>query len=369
MVINTFKAIYPNVNFITESESYFEGVKNEYVELKENGFFNSKSFESLYICQIVNETRTFTGLIAAVSIQDYLDGHIKGHEATLSAKEQVHVNIVLKNKAFLKPVLLTYPIVAEIHKILADYTSNNESFLKIENDIHRQVHTFWQIKDLELVNTLIDLFNKKVPVTYIADGHHRTSTTALLYNRLQGKIEQEDFSTLLAGFFPSNELEIDEFNRVVEALDEMSSITFMAKLSAVCEITPLEAGRKPLKKNEMTMLIKKEWFSLVWRQKVIEKHAADGLILDAALLNTEVIQNIIGISDIKNDPRVKYVEGPAGISAVKNLVAKDDDNIGFCLYPLLLDELMQVSDKGDILPPKSTYFQPRLRNGLIIMDH
>ena len=119
----------------------------------------------------------------------------------------------------------------------------------------------------------------------------------------------------------------------------------------------------------MTMLIKKEWFSLVWRKKIIEKHLSDGLILDAALLNTEIIQQIIGILDIKNDPRVKYVEGPAGINAVKNLVTKDDDYVGFCLYPILLDELMQVSDKGDILPPKSTFFQPRLRNGLIIMDH
>lgn len=369
MVINTFKAIYPNINFITESESYFEGVKNEYVELKENGFFISKSFESFYICQIVSESRTYTGLIAAVSIHDYLNGHIKGHEATLSAKEQVHVNIVLKNKAFLKPVLLTFPNVEEITQSLNEYIHKNESFLKIEKDIHGQTHTFWQIKDLQLVEKLIKLFAEKVPVTYIADGHHRTSTTALLYNRLKGQKEQEDFSTILAGFFPAQELEIDEFNRVIEALDDMSAITFMAKLAAVCEITPLESGRKPLRKNEMTMLIKKEWFSLVWRKKVIEKHTQDGLILDAALLNTEIIQNIIGISDIKNDPRVKYVEGPAGISAVKNLVAKDDENIGFCLYPILLDELMQVSDKGDILPPKSTYFQPRLRNGLIIMDH
>lgn len=369
MNINTFKAIYPNINFITESESYFEGVKNEYVELKGNGFYNTKPYESLYICKIINQNRTFTGLIAAVSILDYINGHIKVHEATLSAKEQVHVNIVLKNKAFLKPVLLTYPNVEEIHEVLQSYTELNDPFLHIEEDKYGQVHTFWQIQDADIVSTLIQLFSEKIPFTYIADGHHRTSTTALLYNRLKGHVEQDDFSTLLAAFFPSNELEIDEFNRVVESVDEISSLQFMAKLSAVCEIKALETGRKPQHKHEMTMIIKKEWFALSWRKHILEKHADDRILLDASLLNIEILNNILGIDDIKNDPRVKYIDGPAGINGVKNLLGKSQDNIGFCLYPIELNELMAISDDKILLPPKSTYFQPRLRNGLIIMDH
>ncbi len=369
MRITTFKALYPDLNFITESESFFEGVKQAYIELKESNFFRSKKDESLYICQIICEERTYTGLIAAVDIRDYLEGKIKKHELTLSAKEQVHVNLVLKNKAFLKPVLLTYPYVKAIHDILMQYVNNHQPFMKLEKDVHDQEHIFWQIKETDVIAELKKLFIEKVPVTYIADGHHRTSTTGLLYNRLSGKAEQEDFSRLLAGFFPSNELKIDEFNRVVEALNEISITTFMAKISAVCNIVPLEQGRKPLEKNELTMFINKEWYSLKWRPKIIQKYAEEDVILDVTLLNTEILENIVGIKNIRNDQRVTYLEGTLGIETLKNMVVRDEHSVGFCLFPIQLEELMRISDIGDVLPPKSTWFQPRLRNGLIIMDH
>lgn len=369
MRITTFKALYPDLNFITESESFFEGVKQAYLELKESNFFRSKQDESLYICEIKCEDRTYTGLIAAVDIRDYIEGKIKKHELTLSAKEQVHVNMVLKNKAFLKPVLLTYPYVKDIHDILLKYVNNHQPFLKLEKDVHGQEHIFWQIKEVDVIEKLKSLFIEEVPITYIADGHHRTSTTSLLYNRLAGKQEQDDFSRLLVGFFPSNELRIDEFNRVVEALNEISTTTFMAKISSVCNIEPLEYGRKPLEKNEITMFINKEWYSLKWRPKVLQKYASEAVIIDATLLNIEIIENIVGIKNIRNDQRVTYIEGPSGIETIKNMVVRSEHCVGFCLYPIQLDELMKISDVGEALPPKSTWFQPRLRNGLIIMDH
>ena len=369
MRITTFKALYPDLNYITESESFFEGIKQEYLELKESNFFITKKDESLYVCQIKTDTGTYTGLIAAVDINDYLDGRIKKHESTLSAKEQVHVNLVLKNKAFLKPVLLTYPYVKDIQDILINYTQSSEPFMQLDKDVHGQQHAFWQIKDPELIKTLKSLFKEKVPVSYIADGHHRTSTTALLYNRLHGKTGQEDFSRLLVGFFPSNELKIDEFNRVVDTFNDITPTTFMAKLSNVCNIEPLRKGRKPTSKHELTMYLNKEWFSLNWRPKVLEKYKRETVILDVTLFNKEILENIMGIVNIRSDQKVSYVDGPSGIEAIKTIVNRNEDLIGFCLYPIQLEELMKISDKEEVLPPKSTWFQPRLRNGLIIMDH
>lgn len=369
MRITTFKALYPDLNFITESESFFEGVKQEYLELKESNFFITKKEESFYICQIKTDYDTYTGLIAAVDINDYLDGRIKKHESTLSAKEQVHVNLVLKNKAFLKPVLLTYPYIKDIQDLLLNYAKTNKPFMSLEKDIHGQEHSFWQIKDPEQIKELKELFITKVPVTYIADGHHRTSTTALLYNRLSGKTGQEDYSRLLAGFFPSNELRIDEFNRVVNTFNDISPTSFIAKLSKVCNIEELDKGRKPLAKNELTMYLHKEWYSLTWRPKVLEKYKNETVILDVSLLNKEILEDILGISNIRSDQKVNYIEGPAGIEAIKSLVSRNETSIGFCLYPLQLEELMRISDNEEVLPPKSTWFQPRLRNGLIIMDH
>lgn len=369
MNINTFKAIYPNTSFITEPESYFEGVKNEYIELKENGFFNKDGEELLYIYRIQTADRSFLGLVAAVSVHDFINGHIKGHEETLLAKEQVHVNIVLRNRAFLKPVLLTYPHIHQISKVLETYISTHDALISIEEDIHGQTHTFWQITESKINEQLIEMFNKQVNVAYIADGHHRSSTTALLYNRLVGKPEQQDFSTLLAAFFPSDQLIIEEFNRVVEIPDHITDIAFMARLSKVCDITPLKTPHKPRKKHEMTMYLKREWFVLKWRNRIIKKYLSEGLVLDVNLLNIEILQKILEVEDIKNDPDVRYIDGSAGINAVRIAASKKDGAIGFCLYPVELDELMLVSDKGMLLPPKSTFFKPRLRNGLIIMDH
>jgi len=368
MKITSFSGLYPNLNFVTETESFFEGVKQEYLKLKESGFFNEFDANSLYVYRISTDARSHTGFIVAVDIEEYLTGNIKKHEATLSAKEQIHVNLVLKNRAFLKPILLTYPSINELHDILNQVTEESQPFLSVEKDVYGQEHSFWVI-DQNKNEKIIQLFEENIPVAYIADGHHRTSTTALLYERLAGTPDQQAYRYLMAGFFPSDELEVDEFNRVVEALAELSTSRFMALLSRVCDIKPLSSPEKPQAKHEMTLFINKEWYMLNWRAEILEKYKDDEVILDVNLLNIEILEGIIGIKDIRTDQRVKYIEGPAGLSGLKNMVVRNDHSIGFYMYPVLLEEMMTLADHNQVLPPKSTWFQPRLRNGLIIMDH
>ncbi len=231
-----------------------------------------------------------------------------------------------------------------------------------------ETHRFWAIREEGDLDFLKQLF-LKIPKCYIADGHHRMAATRLLYERAKKNPKKHKHDKILCTFFPVSELECYDYNRVIHNLETISMATFMALLSQVFDIEPMEQGGKPTQKHEITMYLRKEWFRLRWRRHVLAEYKDQRVILDTMLLNEKVLRDILKMGEIRTDERIEYVEGPQGIEPITKKVNRDDHSVGFCLHPLLLEELILIADDDKVLPPKSTWFEPRLKNGLIVKEY
>ncbi len=368
MIIRPFQAVFPNFDYVTSADAFFDRVKYEYPEFKKNDFFHKAAQEALYIYQIENPQRTYNGLIACVDIQEYLNGNIKKHENTLAVKEQQQMQLMLSRGAIVKPVLLTYHNVSKIEQQLEVAKKDLPLLFETTFASDKTTHRFWEVKDGEQIQRLQELFEQEVAKTYIADGHHRTSTFALMYERMKTKGEAAPYSHLLSAFFPVSELEIHDFNRVVSALDDISLTNFMARLSSLFDIDILKDIRKPQAKHELVMFLNRECYSLRWKASILAEYADQEVVLDANLLNEKVLDNILGITDTRSDDRITYVEGRKGIDTVRIKTNKRENRVGFCLYPVDLSDLITVADRGEAMPPKSTWFEPRIKNGVIVQE-
>ncbi|MEM6963650.1 MAG: DUF1015 family protein [Bacteroidota bacterium] len=368
MIIRPFQAVYPNTDYIASSDSFFGTVKEEYIAYRKSGFFNKASQESIYIYHIQTPHRTHTGIIASADINDYLDKKIKKHENTLAATEQRQMYLLMNRKAIVKPVLLIHPKVKKLSNMLHTIMQESVPFYTIHFESEDQHHTLWEVADGNRIEKIQQLFAKKIPETYIADGHHRCAASALLYTRTKKKKKANPFENLLTAFFAEDQLEIYDYNRVVDASGDVTLTQFMAQLSQVFEITIVDTPMKPQQKHEIVMFLNKEWFLLKWRKAVLDKYKDQEILLDSRLLDIYVLKNILGIADVKTDTRIKYVSGTEGLEAIRTKTLKSESRVGFCLYPAQMSDLLTTADQGGVMPPKSTWFEPRMKNGLIVQE-
>ena len=368
MRIRPFQAVYPNFDFITSVDGFFGDVKNQYPEYRKSGFFKKASQEALYIYQIKDEHHSYTGLIAGADIHDYLDGKIKKHENTLSDKEQQQMHLMMSRNAVVKPVLLTYPEVPEISALIEACIKKRKEFFSAVFESSHQEHTFWEISEGHLIQQFEDLFEEKVPAVYIADGHHRCSTTSLMYKQLVPKNKEGNCGLLLSAYFPNTELKIHDYNRVVEGLTDTTLTHFMARLSQLVDIEILTEAIKPAAKHEIAMIVNHEWYLLRWKPEVLKAYEHEDVLLDVSLLDEKILSEILGIEDVRTDMRIRYIEGPKGIEEVRSRTVRNANRVGFILFPATLDDLLRTADAGKTMPPKSTWFEPRIKNGLIILE-
>ncbi|MEO7176868.1 MAG: DUF1015 family protein [Saprospiraceae bacterium] len=366
MHINPFQAIYPNFDMVASADSFFDSVKEEYQNFVNNGFFQPDSGKSIYICEISSHDRSHRGILATCAVSDFLDGYILKHENTLASREQQMITLILQRNAMIKPVLLTYPPVAEIQHLMNEWISAHQPFYQVHFENGNEWHTFWKIDNEASIAAISKLFEQKVPVTYIADGHHRTSSSAYMYEHLEGKPMQAAFSQIFSCFFDYDQLQVFDYNRIVELTTDWSPVTFMAKLSGFFEIEPIVLPEKPKQKHEISMVINNEWFMLRWRPEILRQHEDEPVILDVALLNQYVFETALEIKDVRTDERIRYIPGTAGLDAIRIRAAKNDQRVGFCLFPIDIRDVQAIADAGQVLPPKSTWFEPRIKNGLLI---
>jgi len=366
MKIKPFRATYPNFDFIASPDSFCDDAKNSFREFQANGFFEKAPKDALYIYQIETDLRKHTGLIALNEVEDFFAGKVKKHEKTLSEREQQQMQLFLKWNAILKPVLLTYPPVSDISRWLENFTLANKPLYTTRFAKDRQTHRVWTVTEADDIRRLQSLFIDHVGGTYIADGHHRTTTVALLHERLKDKNQEFDFDNLFCAFFAADQLDILDYNRVVEGLRDLSPTQFIVRMSKIFDLNVLAEPRKPLEKHEIIMYAQKEWYSLHWKKTVLESHALDRVVLDASLLNELVLDKILGITDVRTDTRIIYVEGARGLEGVRKTTHENDDHIGFVLYPVTFEDMMRMADAGESLPPKSTFFEPRLKSAMLV---
>lgn len=367
MQIIPFKAVYPNFDYITSADSFFATVKEEYDEYYKSGFFLSNPEKAIYIYRIEHPEKSSIGLIASIHIDDYLNHNLKRHEDTIAAKEQRQIQLLLKRKAAVKPVLLTYPAVSEIDEFMDRFTGNHPTFFEIEIEEKRETHRFWVIDQPDDLSYIRELFARQVTYTYIADGHHRSAALATLYRKLKAR-QSGTFEHLLCALFPSSQIKIWDYNRVLNDLNGVSQTRFIAQLSDIAHIKVRKEAFKPDRPHQLSMCINREWYELTWKPEVLEAYRATGVILDSQLLNEKILRDILGIENVRNEPGITYIEGPQGLEGIRRKMIHTEAGVAFLLFPVPFESFVQMAESDQIMPPKSTWFEPRLVNGIIVHD-
>ncbi len=369
MRISPFKAVYADISMIASPQSFYDTVKVEYQDYKKSDFFKQYGQSAYYIYEIKTKDRTHLGLVTCVDIDEYSSGNIMKHEHTLAEKEQKMMNLLIQRKAMIKPVLLTYPPHKGLKIMLHQFCTEQKPFFHVKFDQSDEIHKIWAVNDEQNLAIISDIFNKQIPVVYIADGHHRCSAALHIHKSLQKRKKNEyHFDQLLSVFFDFDELIVLDYNRIVDALEDISPATFMARMSNLFDIKILPEAAKPRSKHEITMCIGREWYMLMWKPEVLKSAESSMVRLDAALLDKEVFQDILGFEDVRSDSRIDYIEGARELDYFQHKALKKRTLVGFCLYPIELSEVCQIADAGEYMPPKSTWFEPRIKNGMLIHE-
>lgn len=335
--------------------------------LKKKGYFYKEDRDKLYIYSLTMKGKTQVGLVACTSIDEYLDGKIKKHEFTIKDKEADRVDHVDKLDANTGPIFLTYKSVDEINKIIySEIKKTPEINFNTKDGVN---HKIWTIEDEDTLEKLILLF-KNVENFYIADGHHRCASAVKvgLKRREEKKnyTGNEEFNYFLSLIFPSIEVEIMDYNRVVKDLNNFTENEFLEKLRENFEVEVAKTSPyKPEGKGYFGMYLNDKWYKL----KVKDEFVKDDIIekLDVSILQNLVLDKILGIKNPRTDERIDFVGGIRGLHELEKRT-REDMKIAFSLYPTSLEELFEVADAGEVMPPKSTWFEPKPLSGLFIHE-
>jgi uncharacterized protein (DUF1015 family) len=309
--------------------------------------------------------RAQTGLVGCASIDDYLSNVIKKHEFTLAKKEQDRINHVNITDANTGPIFLTYRNDSAITSQINNWIRNHECVYDfVQSGIN---HTVWVIDDDSVISALEQAF-KGVKSLYIADGHHRCAS-AVKVGQMRRRDNpdytgEEEFNLFLAIAYPDSELEIMDYNRVVRDLNGLSFEQFKDKLSECFDISPLPERQKPPKKHTVSMLYGRQWYLLEAKEGTFDENDPVGQ-LDVSILQNNVLTPILGIDNPKTSDRIDFIGGIRGLRELERRV-NDDMVLAFAMYPTTVEDLMAIADAGAIMPPKSTWFEPKPLSGIFI---
>lgn len=342
-------------------------VRAQYDAFREEGIFLRDKQPCYYVYRQEKLGNTFTGIIACTSIDDYKNGVIRIHEQTLTQREQKLKEYLDVCQFNAEPVLFCYPDHSGIEKIIAKKVQEREEYDFSTTD--RVHHHLWIISDPEEVEAIHKHF-AAIPAVYIADGHHRSASSALLGQSMREKTKEysgnEPWNFYLGVFFPETQMKIFDFNRVVKDLNGLSDEDFLRRLEKDFTITPHGTDiYRPQQKHTFSMYLGSNWYEL--RLKNANELSDEPVSsLDAYILTQRILSPVLGIHDLKTDPRIGFVSGIKGAEELKNQVDNWKFKVAFGLYPVQMDELKHIADTGSIMPPKTTWVEPKMRSGLVI---
>ena len=346
-------------------KSVYEKAKTNMLEFLEKGVLVQDEEPKLYIYSEIMDGRRQTGIVACVSVDDYNNNIIKKHEFTRVEKEIDRINHFDVCDANTEPVFLTYRENKKLSAIIEGYVANNSPIydLVAEDGI---THQLWKVDDNDIINAIVSLFDE-IPALYIADGHHRTASACKISEKRRaenpGYTGDEEFNFFMAAIFPNTELKIFDYNRVVKDLNGNNKEEFFDKVkSAGFVIT--EKGEKeyyPKEKHEFSMYIEGKWYSLKAKKEIIPDNIIGAL--DVSILQENLLSPILGIEDPRTDKRIDFVGGIRGLKELEKR-AESDMKLGIAVYPVDINDLLLVSDNDLVMPPKSTWFEPKLGSGL-----
>jgi len=350
------------------SPKVYEKAKENFERFKSEGLLVQDEEEYLYIYAQTMQGRTQYGLVACAAVSDYMTGKIKKHELTRPDKEEDRMKHVRITNANMEPVFFTYRAVPEIDEIVEDVVRLQEPEYKFttEDGIG---HHFWVIREQDKIDKLIHLFDQ-IPATYIADGHHRTAAAALVGNEKKENDPNhrgdEEYNYFLAVHFPDNQLRILDYNRVVKDLNGLTPQEFLQRIVKSFSVT--EKGTEPIKPKRLhifSMYLDGKWYELAANEGTYDDDDPIG-ILDVTVLSKSILEPVLNITDLRTSTRIDFIGGIRGVGELQRRVDSGEMKVAFALYPVSLEQLLDIADTGNIMPPKTTWFEPKLRGGLVV---
>jgi len=352
------------------SKEVYDKASENLEKFKKSGWLVADDEEYLYIYAQTMSGKTQYGIVGCASVDDYMNNVIKKHELTRPDKEEDRMKHVRITNANMEPVFFSYPAVKEIDKIVADYVEANKADYDFTAD-DGVGHHFWVLRDKEKINRIIDLFDK-LPATYVADGHHRTAAAALVGNEKAqnnpNHTGNEEYNYFLAVHFPDNQLTIIDYNRVVKDLNGHTAGEFIEKLKKGFEVVEKGADiYKPDALHNFSMYLEGKWYSLTAKNDTYNDNDPIG-VLDVTILTDQVLVPLLDIQDLRRSKRIDFVGGIRGLGELKKRVDSGEMKVAFALYPVSMKQLIDIADNDMIMPPKTTWFEPKLRSGLVVHE-
>jgi uncharacterized protein (DUF1015 family) len=364
--------IKPEIDLPEDIDLYSEAVYNKAAEnfklFRDKNWLVQDEKPSLYIYAQTMNGKTQYGIVGCAGVEDYMNNVIKKHELTRPDKEEDRMKHVRVTNANMEPVFFSYPAKKEIDEIVEAFVKEHPPVYDFTAD-DGFGHHFWVIDQEELVDRLIQLF-EQLPATYVADGHHRTAAAALVGNEKKEKnpnhTGKEEYNYFLAVHFPDNQLTIIDYNRVVKDLNGLSKEEFLTKLEKGFTIEKKGKDNvKPSRLHEFSMYLDGAWYSLTAKSDTYDDNDPIG-VLDVTILTKEVLDPILNIQDLRRSKRIDFVGGIRGLNELSKRVDSGEMAVAFALYPVSMQQLIAIADSGNIMPPKTTWFEPKLRSGLVV---
>jgi uncharacterized protein (DUF1015 family) len=357
----------PRGTDLHSEEVYARGKQNLDTLIRE-GFFIQDEKPMLYIYGQTMFGKTQYGIVGCASVEDYMSGVIKKHELTRPDKEEDRMNHIRVTNFNAEPVFFAFPDHPELDRIVSGVVRGTPEYDFTTGD--GVGHHFWLVDQEEDIHRMVEIFEKEIPSTYVADGHHRTAAAALVGQERRAANPShrgdEEYNYFLAVHFPASQLTIIDYNRVIRDLNGMDPDEFLEELKVGFTIEDKGAGiYKPERLHNVGMYLQGRWYSLTARPGTYNDADPIGC-LDVTVLSEQILGPLLNITDLRKSQRIDFVGGIRGLEELQKRVDSGEMAVAFALYPVTMKQLMDIADSGMIMPPKTTWFEPKLRSGLVI---
>ncbi len=372
--MSLYHIIKPEIDFEAGTDEHDEKVYakalENFTKFKREGWLVQDEKEKYYVYAQTMNGKTQYGLVVCASVTDYMEGRIKKHELTRRDKEEDRMKHVRVNNANIEPVFFAYPHNDELDAIVSEITKNKPEYDFVASG-DGFGHHFWIIENETTIARITELF-AGIPSLYIADGHHRSAAAALVGDEKRKLNLQhagdEEYNYFMAVCFPDNQLNIIDYNRVVKDLNNLTDEEFLIKLSENFEVE--KKGNdiyKPNKLHNFSLYLSGVWYSLTAKADTFNDSDPIG-VLDVTISSNLILDDVLGIKDLRSDKRIDFVGGIRGLGELKKRVDNGEMRVALALYPVSMKQLIDIADTGNIMPPKTTWFEPKLRSGLVIHE-